>query len=71
MPGRIPPEAAKEGVFLFLGKCLPVERLNYELILDDFDELLPLYRYVESGGKLTANLDADRGGILIRSRLFG
>lgn len=51
-PSPIPPERVKEGVFLFLGKRLPIERLNYELILNDFDELLPLYRYVESAGKL-------------------
>ncbi|MSR58091.1 MAG: hypothetical protein EXS05_10495 [Planctomycetaceae bacterium] len=25
--------------------------MDYELILDDFDRLLPLYRYVESGGE--------------------
>jgi hypothetical protein len=52
MPGPIPPERVKEGIFLFLGKRLPIEQLNYELILNDFDELLPLYRYVESAGKL-------------------
>ncbi|GAG42553.1 unnamed protein product, partial [marine sediment metagenome] len=39
MPGPIPPERVKEGVFLFLGKRLPIEQLNYELILNDFDEL--------------------------------
>jgi len=38
-------------VFVFLGKCQPAESINYKMILDDFDRLLPLYRYVESGGR--------------------
>lgn len=47
LPGPIPPERVREGVFVFMGKRRPITQLNYELILDDFDELLPLYRYVE------------------------
>jgi hypothetical protein len=49
-PSVIPPERVKEGVFQFLGKRLPIDQLDYELILRDFDQLLPLYRYVESNG---------------------
>ena len=52
MPGSIPPERVKKGVFLFLGKCFPIDQLDYERILKDFDRLLPLYRYVESAGSL-------------------
>jgi hypothetical protein len=52
MPGPIPPERVKEGVFVFLGKRLQIDQLNYELILNDFDDLLPLYQYVESCGEL-------------------
>ncbi len=51
-PGPIPPEQVGEGIFVFMGQRLPIAQLNYELILDDFDELLPLYRYVESAGAL-------------------
>lgn len=50
-PGPIPFERVQKGVFVFLGKRLPIEQLNYELILNDFDELLPLYLYVEGGGE--------------------
>ena len=50
-PGPIPPERVKVGVFVFLGKLWPIDRLDYELILDDFDRLLPLYCYVESNGQ--------------------
>jgi hypothetical protein len=50
MPGAIPPELVRRGVFVFLGKRLPIDQLDYELILDDFDRLLPLYEYIESSG---------------------
>lgn len=51
MPGPIPPELLTKGVFVFLGRRQPVDRVEYELILDDFDRLLALYKYVESGGE--------------------
>lgn len=51
MPGPIPSELVTESVFVFLGRRLPFDRIDYELILDDFDRLLPLYKYVESGGE--------------------
>jgi hypothetical protein len=50
MPGPIPPERVKVGVFVFLGKRQPLDRIDYEVILDDLDRLLPLYKYVESRG---------------------
>jgi hypothetical protein len=49
-PGPIPSGLVTEGVFVFLGTRQPAKRIDYEKILDDFDRLLPLYRYVESGG---------------------
>lgn len=50
MPGPIPWERVKEGVFVFLGKRQRLGRIDYEAVLGDLDRLLPLYRYVESGG---------------------
>jgi hypothetical protein len=50
MPGPIPPERVKKGVFVFLGKRQPLDRVDYEVILDGLDRLLPLYKYVESKG---------------------
>jgi hypothetical protein len=50
MPGPIPWERVKEGVFVFLGKRQPLDRIDYEVVLGDLDRLLPLYRYVESDG---------------------
>lgn len=51
MPTPIPAERVTEGVFVFLGKRRPVDQIDCELVLDDFDKLLPLYRYVEGGGE--------------------
>ena len=49
MPGPIPWERAdKKGVFVFLGKRHDVDRIDYEVVLNDLDRLLPLYKYVES-----------------------
>ena len=39
-------------MFVFLGKCQPIDQIDHERILRDFDRLLPLYRYVESGGEV-------------------
>lgn len=50
LPGPISSALVREGVFVFLGNRQPAAEVDYEKILDDFDRLLPLYRYVESGG---------------------
>jgi hypothetical protein len=52
MPTSIPPELVTEGVFIFLGKRQPLERLDYEALLNCLDRLLPVYKYIESGGAL-------------------
>jgi hypothetical protein len=49
-PRPIPSALVKKGVFVFLGNRQPAKTIDYEKILDDFDRLLPLYRYVESRG---------------------
>jgi hypothetical protein len=45
--GEIPSELAKPHVFIFLGHLAPTSVPNYELVLNDFDTLLSLYRFVE------------------------
>jgi len=52
LPNIIPPELVIKGVFIFLGKRQSIFQPDYDVILNDFDRLLPLYKYVESGGKL-------------------
>ena len=59
MPSPIPTERVEEGVFVVLGRRFPTDELDYHRILSDFDALLPLYRYVESGGSLQPTSDAD------------
>ena len=59
MPSPIPSERVENGVFVFLGKRLPIGELNYDRILTDFDRLLPLYRYVESNGSLQPTSESE------------
>lgn len=46
-PAPIPPENVREGVFIFFGKLQQIPRINFDLIISDFDRLLFLYEYVE------------------------
>jgi hypothetical protein len=59
-PAPIQDELVTEEVFIFLGKLQRIERINYEVILDDFDRLLELYKFTEGGGESqTASLSID------------
>ena len=51
-PGPIPPEQATIGVFLFLGNLRPISEVTHDLVLNDMDRLLPLYKYIESRGRI-------------------
>jgi len=46
-PVPIPPRLVRPGALIFLGRLQSSDQIDYELILDDFERLLPLYRYVE------------------------
>jgi hypothetical protein len=50
-PRPIEPEEAQTGRFIFLGLRDPIPALDFDKILRTFDRLLPLYRFVESGGE--------------------
>jgi hypothetical protein len=50
-PGPVMPELVTPGPFVFLGKRQPADNIDYETVLNDFDRLLPLYKYIESGGR--------------------
>lgn len=52
VPTIIPPELVTEGVFVFLGRRQPVENMDFDAILDTFDKLFPLYKYVVGEGNL-------------------
>lgn len=49
----IPDELFRWGVFVFVGNTQPANRrsIDYDRILDDLDWLVPLYEFVEGGGK--------------------
>jgi hypothetical protein len=47
MPSPIQPELVALGVFVFLGQLQPMEAIDYEVVLGDFDRLLALYEFVE------------------------
>ncbi|HDR9178379.1 TPA: hypothetical protein QDB23_005685 [Burkholderia vietnamiensis] len=46
-------ELFQTGIFVFMGALVPVDRMDLDRILRDFDLLLPLYTFVESGGNLS------------------
>jgi hypothetical protein len=66
-PGPIPSALVKKRVFVFLGNRQTAKAIDYEKILDDFDRLLPLYTYVESGGA-TAPLPLPKAGFNFKAR---
>ena len=49
--GPIARELAAKDVFVFLGYRRPVSKLPHDTVLNDMDRLLPLYEYIESGGR--------------------
>jgi hypothetical protein len=59
-PAPIPTENVRPGVFIFLGQMRPAAHVDLDLILNDFDRLLPLYRFVESNDPYP--VVAERGG---------
>lgn len=43
----IPDELTRKGYFIFIGRLQPVDAIDVDMILDDFDRLLPVYEFVE------------------------
>jgi hypothetical protein len=43
----IRPDLVRRGMFLFMGKMQPIDSIDYELVVDDLDRLLAIYRFVE------------------------
>ncbi len=50
-PKLITSDLVTKGVFIFLGKKLPLDNLDYTLILETLDRLLPIYLYIEEFSK--------------------
>jgi hypothetical protein len=60
----------EDSVFIFLGRLQPAGKIDYELILADFDRLLPLYEFVEGDDRLINQKDSFDvvGGFKFESR---
>ncbi|KVM84530.1 hypothetical protein [Burkholderia ubonensis] len=56
--GPLSHELFQTGIFVFMGALVPVDQMDLDRILRDFDLLLPLYTFVESGGSLPPDKDA-------------
>ena len=48
-PAPIPDSLVRPGIFVVLGATCPIHAIDVESVLDDFDRLVPLYEFVESG----------------------
>lgn len=60
MPAPISYDLVTEGVFIFVGSRQKLNRLDFKLILNTLDRLLPLYKYVESNGDLQPVLSVSK-----------
>jgi len=61
-PTPIQPDLIRRGVFVFMGRMQPVDAIDYDLIVEDFDRLLPLYRFVEGRETFPQVTEPTKGG---------
>src|SRR5439155_7760093 len=47
LPTQIEADLIRPQAFVFLGRVRAADTIDYDLVMDDFDRLLPLYRFVE------------------------
>ena len=57
----IPDKLVERGVFIFIGTLQPAEAVDIGWILDDFERLLPLYKYVEGTETFPKQAQTKRG----------
>lgn len=60
-PSPIESDLVRSGVFVFMGRMQPLNAIDYDVILQDFDRLLPLYRFVEGTDTFPAEAPKRRG----------
>lgn len=68
-PRQIDRTMGQTGTFIFLGRTVALEEIDYEEILSTFDELLPLYEYIEGNEVASAYLEGQgkfKPGLTIR-----
>jgi hypothetical protein len=61
-PTAIQSDLIRRGVFVFMGRMQAADAIDFELILNDFDRLLPLYRFVEGKGTFPRLTEPTKGG---------
>ena len=61
-PAPITPNMMTRGFFIFLGKMQPSSDIDYDLIGEDFDRLLALYRFVEGKGTFPSIAEPTKRG---------
>lgn len=57
-PSVIMEDLIKPKTFIFLGALQPVGKIDVDKILDDFDSLLPLFKFTESKGEVSPYIDS-------------
>lgn len=65
--GPIPSEIATQGAFIVLGNLRPLASYDADLVLRDFDQLLPLYQFVESEGRVDGRVSLERNTFKFRA----
>jgi hypothetical protein len=59
--GIIASDTVHSDVFIFFGKLQKEKSFSYDEILNDFDRLLPLYKYVESENNIKPEIEQVKG----------
>ena len=59
-PTLITADLIQPKTFIFLGALQPIDHIDYDKILADFDSLLPLFKFVESDGSVSPYKDSPR-----------
>lgn len=60
-------DLTRPGVFVFMGRVQPSNAVDYDLIVEDFDRLLPLYRFVEGSETFPAIAEPTKTGFQFKS----
>ena len=66
-PTGIGPNLVKLGTFVFLGRLGSLKQPDYEIILNDFDRLLPLYVFVEGEDEVVPAFDMEEDWVIFHS----
>lgn len=60
-------DLTRPGVFVFMGRMQPLNAIDFELLVDDLDRLLPLYRFVEGNANFPTTTKAAEIGFKFKS----